>query len=111
MSRKRIYRVENIYYINTRGFSFFIEKQFQFLMNFVNKNFRLFNNGKYFDVQLRGIESLSGMKGHFYAFLLNPLNGNNNELMEFLGMSNKKNSLNNVENIYLEVECFDELEI
>ena len=104
MSIKRIYPINCIYYLNTRGFYVFI------CANFTNKKFTLLSGEKTLAVQLKGIESLSGKKVHSHCLLLASSSEDESELMNFLNMNNQW-FLENVKNVYLEIEFFDEQEI
>ena len=108
MSITRTYKVNEIYFLSTRGFMFAMEN-FQLWTSFTDKKINLLANGKSLAVKLKGIECVH--KKYQANLLLASLNDNEQEIMEFLKMDNQKVHLQNVENIYLEVEFFNEQEI
>jgi len=105
MSIKRIYNVKDIFYLSTRGFRFFVENDVYVGIDVVDRKINLVANGKTLAVQLKGVESLSCCNGvHKHALILATLNDHEKELLTFLSMSKENNHLENIENVYLEIE-------
>ena len=109
MSIKRTYKVDDIYFLSTKGFIFSMEKDFQLYAYFTERKMNLSANGKHLAVKLKGIEQI--YKKQQPNLLLTSLNEDKSELMRFLEMSDKKIHLQNVKDVCLEVEFFDEQEI
>jgi len=108
MSIKRKYKIKEIYYLTTRGFSFFVENSLHLAVNFADRKMKLLANGQILAVKLKGIETLCGKEAHHkISLLLSTLNEDDKELMDFLGINKRKCHLQNIENIHLEIEFFE----
>ena len=108
MSTKRTYKVDEIYYLCTYGFLFTMERNMKIWSGRnTNRKIVLLANDKSLAVKYKGI---STAKKHQVTLILASLGDDKQEMMGFLKMDNQKIHLQNTENIYLEVEFFDEQE-
>jgi len=104
MQNNKTYKINEVYYLATRGLSFFIESDLSFDAIFSNEKIKLLSNGKCMPAYTKGIETFCGKNALYrHSLLLASFNDSEKELMNFLKIE-KKNGFQNLKDVHFETE-------